>query len=235
MKASILLSRRWVVAPVLAAALAILLTAIPRTIAAFVSGGGEPVIRTIQNQQKVSIEELETVIDAQKRGLFWVNDAEMEAKLGLAHLLIAEQLGAGDPSAGMHLENARHALRSSLGRSPSNPYAWTLLAYAEFLQLGTWQEPAIAALRMAVLTGAHEPPILWSRLRLAFLAWNALGSADRDLFAEQARYAWDLDPKQLATLAIGLNATNAVRAALVGDTAATNAFEGLVKQLKAGS
>ncbi|WP_223291943.1 hypothetical protein [Defluviicoccus vanus] len=72
-------------------------------------------------------------------------------------------------------------------------------------------------------------------MRLAFLAWNTFGSADRELFAEQARYAWDLDPKQLATLAIGLNATNAVRAALVGDTAATSAFERLVEQLKAGS
>lgn len=229
------LSRRWVALPALLAGSALLIAVVPRTMASLVSGAGEPIIRRIQNQEEVSTEDLQTVIDAQNRGQFWVSDADFEAKLGLAHLLLAEKLGAQDPVGSLHLEHARQALRSSLGRSPANPYAWTLLAYAEHLGSGSWTEPATSALRMAILTGPHEPPILWSRLRLGLLAWNALSKEDQGMILEQIRYAWAQNPKQLMQIVIDLNAANTVRAALLEDPEATSAFEGMLKAQTSGS
>lgn len=230
MKLPLTLTRRWVALPTAVAAGFILITTVPSTIAAFVSGAGEPVIRRIQKQDDVTVDDLQTVIDAQDRGLFWVHDAEMEAKLGLANLLLAERTGTRDPGGAAYLEHARQALRSSLGRSPANPYPWTLLAYTEFLRAGAWNGPALSALRMAILTGPHEPTILWSRLRLALLAWSALGSDDRDLVLEQIRYAWEQDPKQLVKIAVDLNAVNVVRATLVADPEASEKFEEMLVQ-----
>lgn len=229
------LTRRWVALPALLAGSALLVAAVPRTMASLVSGAGEPIIRHIQNQDEVSAEDLQTIIDAQSSGLFWVHDADLEAKLGLAHLLLAEKLGPQDSVGSIHLEHARQALRSSLGRSPANPYPWTLLAYAEHLQSGSWSEPAVSALRMAILTGPHEPPILWSRLRLGLLAWSALNQEDQEMVLEQVRYAWAQNPKQLIKIVVDLNAATTARAALREDAEATSAFEEMLKAQTSGS
>lgn len=222
-------AKRWVAVPVLLMAGVILVAGLPRTFGAFVSGSGEPILRHIQKQEDVTLDDLQTVIDAQSQGLFWTTDASMETKQGLAHLLIAEKLAATDPARDLHIQTARQTLRASLGRSPANPYPWTLLAYAEFLDSGKWSPPAIDALRMATLTGPYEPRILWSRLRLAMKAWDALNTADRDLVLQQIRFAWVEDPKALTQLAIDLKAANIVRAALLADQDASSAFETALK------
>lgn len=224
------LIRRWIAIPVVFAGVAILLTAVPRTISSLVSGAGEPVIRRIEKQEQVSLDDLATVIDAQQRGLFWAHDPQMEATLGLAHLLAAEQeTGGAGKDADIRLELARQALRASLGRSPANPYPWTLLAYTEYLRAKVWSDAAQSALRMAIITGPNEPAILWSRLRLSLLAWNALGPQDRDLVLDQIRFAWSRDPEQLVKLATDLGIINTVRVALLADHDASAEFEKLVK------
>lgn len=223
------LQRRWVAVPILVVGVALVVGALPRTLAAFVSAGGEQVIRRIQKQEAVTVEDLQSVIDAQQRGLFWVSDALMESQLGLAHLLLAEKRDRADPAAAIHLQHARQALRASLGRAPANPYPWTLLAYAEFLDAGTWSPEALAALRLSLLTGPYEPRLLWSRLRLGLLAWDNLPESDQRLLLQQVRYAWAQDPKDLARLAIELKRVNLVRTALEQVPDASAAFEELLK------
>jgi hypothetical protein len=227
------LRRRLVAVPILVVALALIAGALPRTMAALVSAGGEPVIRRIQKQEAVTVEDLQSVIDAQRRGLFWVTDAQLEANLGLAHLLIAEKLDRRDPAATVHLDHARHALRASLGRAPANPYPWTLLAYSEFLTAGTWSPDAMAALRLSLLTGPFEPRLLWSRLRLGLLAWESLPETDQRLLMQQVRYAWAEDPKDLARLAVELRRVNLVRTALEPVPDAPAALEDLLRSLGA--
>ncbi|NJO55626.1 MAG: hypothetical protein HC834_03860 [Rhodospirillales bacterium] len=214
----------------LIAGAAILFVAAPRTIAAVVSGAGEPIIRQINKHEDVSAQDLQTVIDAQRRGLFWAKDADMEMKLGLAHMLLAEKQAVNDPARAIHLEQARQALRTSVARAPANPYPWTLLAYTEFLITAKWAEPAIAALRMSILTGPHEPRMVWSRLRLSLIAWDSLGEQDRDLVMEQLRYAWELEPDTVVKLVQNLNATNLLRAALIADKEASAELEDRLRQ-----
>lgn len=228
-----LLQRRLVALPILAFGLALLLGGVPRTIAALVSAGGEPVIRQIERQETVTVEDLQAVIDAQESGLVWVDDAQMESHLGLAHLLLAEKLDRTDPAAAIHLDHARHTLRTSLGRAPANPYPWTLLAYAEFLKAGTWSNEAMAALRLSMLTGPYEPRLLWSRLRLGLLAWDNLPEADQRLLMQQVRYAWSQDPKDLARLAVELKRVYVVRIALEQVPDASAGFEEILKTLGA--
>ena len=223
--------KRLVAVPIAVVAVVLLVGGLPRMVASIVSAGGEPVIRKIQKQEPVTVEELANVISAQENGLFWVDDAAMEAPLGLAHLLTAEKLPREDPQVAIHLQAALHALRSSLGRAPANPYPWTLLAYAEFLRAGTWTPEALAALRLSLLTGPYEPRLVWSRLRLSFLAWESLTESDRDLVQQQIRYAWAQDPKDLGRLALDLNRVNLVRASLEQVPDAPAAFEDVLKQV----
>ncbi len=223
--------KRLVAVPIAAVAVVLLAGGLPRMVASIVSAGGEPVIRKIQKQEAVTVEELADVISAQENGLFWVDDAAMEAPLGLAHLLTAEKLPREDPAVAIHLQAALHALRSSLGRAPANPYPWTLLAYAEFLRAGTWTPEALAALRLSLLTGPYEPRLLWSRLRLSFLAWDSLTDSDKSLVEQQIRYAWAQDPKDLGRLALDLNRVNLVRSSLEQVPDAPAAFEDVLKQV----
>lgn len=223
--------KRLVAVPTALVAIVLIVGGLPRLVASIVSAGGEPVIRKIQKQEPVTVEELAEVISAQENGLFWVNDASMEAPLGLAHLLTAEKLPRDDPQVAIHLQAALQALRASLGRSPANPYPWTLLAYAEFLRAGTWTPEALAALRLSLLTGPHEPRLVWSRLRLNFLAWENLTESDRRLVEQQIRYAWAQDPKDLGRLAVDLNRVNLVRSALEQVPDAAGAFEDVLKQI----
>lgn len=223
--------KRLVAVPFAVISLVLVVGGLPRMIASLVSAGGEPVIRKIQKQEPVTVEELADVISAQEHGLFWVSDAGMEAPLGLAHLLTAEKLPRDDPQVGIHLQAALQDLRASLGRAPANPYPWTLLAYAEFLRSGAWTPEAVVALRMSLLTGPYEPRLLWSRLRLSLLAWDNLGESDQRLVEQQIRFAWDQDPKDLARLAVDLNRVNLVRAALEQVPDAPAAFEEALSQV----
>jgi hypothetical protein len=224
-----MLMRRLVAIPALLIGGVLLVQGLPRTLSALLSGEGEPIIRRIEKQEAVSIEELNTVAAAEESGLAWVDDPVMRAELGLAHLLLAEKLPRGDPAIPIHLQHARQMLRASLGQAPANPYPWTLLAYSEFLQAGTWTPAAVSALRVSMLTGAYDPRLLWSRLRLSLLAWASLSDTDQDLTLVQIRYAWAESPKDLARLAVELRAENIVRAALLQVPGASAQFEELLK------
>lgn len=213
----------------LAAMLALLLIvlAVPRTIAALLTMPSSAVLRNLQNQEPVGVEDLETVVRAQRRGLALVGDGRLATDLGLAELLIAERLPAEDPDVAARFGNATTALKDGLALAPGNPYAWARLAYAEARQQG-WTPLALSSLRLALLTSPYDPRLLWSRLRLGFLAWPYMPADDRDIVFQQIRWAFDENPKELARLAADADRVNVVRAALLRLPEAAAEFEKLL-------
>jgi hypothetical protein len=209
------------------AAMVLLAVAVPRTVGIILSARSEPVLRKLQNQQPVYIDELKTLANAQESGQFWLNDGRHRTDLGLAYLLLAEKLPRGDMNASAYLQ--REALKAGLARAPANPYAWARLAYAEALSQG-WSPLAVSSLRLAIITGPYEPRLLWSRLRMAFLAWRYMSSEDREIVLRQVRVAWNADRSQLTRLAIELKQVNLVRAALMQMPDDASAFEELLKK-----
>ena len=175
------------------AAMVLLTLAVPRTVGVILSARAEPMLRKLQDQQPVRIDELTTLADAQEVGQFWLADGRVRTDLGLAYLLLAEKLPRGDPNAGAYLQRAIDALKAGLARAPANPYAWARLAYAEALAQG-WSPLAVSSLRLSLITAPYEPRLLWSRLRMSFLAWPEMSSEDRELVFQQIRYAWQADP-----------------------------------------
>jgi hypothetical protein len=118
-------------------------------------------------------------------------------------------------------------LTEGLSVAPANPFAWSRLAYAEAVLAG-WSEAALSALRMAFITGPHEPRLLWPRLRLALSAWPHVDAADREMIFYQLRQAWSADPEALAALVSEQNQADVARAALAGSSADLRAFESLI-------
>jgi hypothetical protein len=223
------LQRRFVAIPIAFIAMVLLILGIPRTVGVILSARSDPVLRKLQDHQPVQTDELMILANAQEAGRFWLADGRLRTDLGLAYLLIAEKLPRTDPNVNAYLQRAIDALAAGLGRAPANPYAWARLAYAEALVRG-WSPLAVSSLRMALITAPYEPRLLWSRLRMSFLAWPELSREDRELVSQQIRYAWQADPAELVRLAVELKQVDQVRAALLLSPDDSAAFEELLKK-----
>jgi hypothetical protein len=208
----------------------LLVLAVPRTIATLATIPSSVVLARLQNQQPVGTGDLETVVRAQRRGLAFVDDGRMATDLGLAELLLAERLADDDPAVPGRLASAIATLRQGLAAAPGNPYAWARLAYAE-ARLHGWTPLALSSLRLALLTASYEPRLLWSRLRLSFLAWPYMPPSDQDLVGQQIRLAWQEDPAKLARLSVDLDRTAVVRGVLSRVPSDEAEFERLLKSL----
>jgi hypothetical protein len=220
--------RRLISVPIAVAALVLIALGLPRTIAVLVSADGEPLLRKLQEQQPVTVDELQTLIDAQENAAFWVPNGRVLTDLGLGALLLSENLPRGSDASKAALQQAIVALEEGVARAPANPYAWSRLAYAQALAEG-WSPRAVAALRLALITAPYEPRLLWSRLRMAFLAWPEMTSEDREVVFQQVRWAWQTDPAELARLSVETKQLNLVRAALLRMPQDLLVFEEMVK------
>lgn len=211
--------------------LGLLAWAVPRTLSAFVMAPSAPVLRKLQNFQTVEMEELETVVTAQRDGLTWSSRGRTLTDLGLAQLLIAERLEDGGAAKREEITAAIASLKSGLALAPANPYAWTRLAYALY-QVDGWTPEAMSALRLAFATAPYDPRLLLSRLRLSFLAWPHLAREDQALVLQQVRQAWRRNPNELTRIAIDFEQINVVRAALLRDPGDLAAFEERLRELE---
>jgi membrane-anchored glycerophosphoryl diester phosphodiesterase (GDPDase) len=88
---------------------------------------------------------------------------------------------------------------------------------------------ALSALRMALVTAPYEPRLLWSRLRLAFIAWPHMPADDRDLVFQQIRFAWNRSRQDLMILAAELDQVELVRAALISRPTDAQIFEDMLR------
>lgn len=196
-----------------ACAAGLLALAVPRVLAEVTLSASAGTLQRIQNLRPVETAELERLIRNQRRALVWQPSGRTWTDLGLAQLLIAERLPRDDPRSREQFEAAKRALIEGLSLAPANPFAWARLAYAEAILSG-WTRPATAALRMAFITGPHEPRLIWPRLRLSFSAWPNVAPDDQDLVLQQVRQAWAAGPDALTTVAVQLDKVDVVRAAL---------------------
>lgn len=220
---------RPVAAVLLLVAAGLLFLAVPRTVGALVCARCDLTLRKLQEQETVAPADLEALAGSLAGGRWWAGDGRLRTDLGLAYLLLAEDRSIGAAASAEYLEKAVVALKDGLSRAPANPYAWARLAYAEATK-GTWSPDALSALRMALMTAPYEPPLLWSRLRMSFLAWPELPAGDRELVFQQVRFAWKTDPAELARLAADLRRVNVVRAALLGSPDDGLAFERMLER-----
>ena len=148
--------RRLVAAPIALAALVLLIVAVPRTIGVILSARSEPVLRKLQDQQPVRIDELRTLADAQETGLFWLADGRLRTDLGLAYLLLAEKLPRGDANASAYLQQAIEMLKEGLGTASLCGSAGARLVAARHVLAAAFPDHRALRAAFAMVATTHD-------------------------------------------------------------------------------
>lgn len=183
----------------LIAALLIVL-ALPRLVGALVQVPYEPLIAPVaalgaQTERARRSDDIDLEIAGRLQALEWIDDGRVWRALGAAQLKKA-RAGLSGQARRAALASARTSLRESLKRAPANPFAWSRLAYVEFLKGG--ETAAVEhALTMSMATGALEQRLVFSRLGIALMVWADLTPPARRRMAADIRTAARLDAKRL--------------------------------------
>ncbi len=208
---------------------ALLVGAVPRTIAAVAMLPAGPVLHEIQNLRSVGRDDLEILIASQRRGLRFGESGRKWTDLGLAQLLLAREQGVRGGIKVEMMSPAIVSLKKGLALAPANPFAWTRLAYAQLLMMGP--SPSVASsLRMAMLTARYEPRLLFIRLELCFQSWAYFKPEDRELVFQQVRLAWRKRHKRLVDVAVKTGQVNVVRAAVLRSRKDLSTFEKVLRK-----
>lgn len=217
-------------AAVLIAGVALLYLGIPRFIAAVVTLPSGPILNKIQTNRDVDAEALDILVKSQKRGLQWNESARRWTDLGLAQIIIANDAGNKESRIAL-LGKAEGSLLKGLSMGPSNAFAWTRLAYIDMTRNGL--SPTVTRkLRLAVTRAPYDRRLVFARLRLLFLSWTQIDETDRPMVLDQTRFAWNIDPGRLVSLANELGSIGLIRAALFANPDDIGKFEALLKQYR---
>lgn len=195
------------VAKVIVAVLAILVggsvlaLAVPRTFAAFSLLMVEPVRERLERGDDVALDDLLRLHDTQDSVLS-VSDGpgQLYVARSRTEFAIARAYPAGSPENASWREAAERSTERALLIAPADPYAWARLSYLRLLNGGD-ERAAKDALVLSLLTGLHETPLVFLRIRVAIRVWDRLSSDERAMVNDQIRWAERLDRKQLVALA----------------------------------
>jgi len=187
--------------------------AVPQLLAGFAELPARPVLDELRRGAYLEDRFLEIAAHSQAASLDWVAESRGWAALGLLHFIEARNAGLATDDGRAHLQISITADRRAVSLSPGQAYAWTRLAHAELLRHGP--NPRVAPLlERAIAQAPYDPALLFDRLELGFLAWRQFGPAQRDMLAEQIRFAAGVSAERLAVLSRDRYAMLAVRAAL---------------------
>jgi hypothetical protein len=200
----------------LIAALLIVL-ALPRLVGALVQVPHEPLIAPVaalgtQTDRARRADNIDLEIAGRLQALEWIDDGRVWRALGAAQLKKASS-GLPGKARRAALASARASLTESLKRAPANPFAWSRLAYVEFISGG--ETAALErALTMSMATGALEQRLVFSRLGIALMVWGDLTPTTRRRMAADIRTAARLDADRLNTIIRRTGAADIVRSLL---------------------
>ena len=195
----------------LALAGALIALSVPPVLASLAALPGEAVLARLQDRKAVTAGELERLIRSRESALAWRQTGRLWTDLALARLMLLERRRV--IRADVDLPPVREALRRGLMLAPANPYGWTRLATVESAS-GAAMDRLAAHVRMAILTGPYERPLLFARLELALAVWREAAGEDRRRIARQIRWAWCADRQAVLAAAERADAAEAVRSAL---------------------
>lgn len=213
----------------LVAGASLLVLGVPATVDAFLAIPADRVLGKIQNAEPVSEAELSSTISSQRQSLSWGETGRKWTDLALAQFLLAEKIEHDQEASVSLLADGLTSLKNGLALAPANPFAWTRLAYVEFLKSGP-SASVVPPLRMAINTAPYEPRLLFPRLELCFNVWPYLDAGVRDLVIRQVLFAWRNDADGLVILARDYHRVDLVRNALSKMPEELARFEALLRR-----
>jgi hypothetical protein len=190
--------------------------AAPRLVAGIVQIAGDPGATRIERNLPAGPDQLDATIESRRAASAWHASPQFAFDIGSAALRSYARLQFQPERSAEHaayLDQAIDSLRGGLAGHPAQPYAWMNLAYADLIRSGA-SERTGAWLRMSILAGPEEPPLVVPRIALALLGWPALDLGTRALVVGQIEGAASYRTRELADMALRLGAGDFVRTVL---------------------
>jgi hypothetical protein len=210
-----------------AAALPLLILAVPRTVALVQMMPAERTFGQLERRLPVEREAIEAAIQSGLAASAWIDSGALWQRIASGHLGRMRLLEGDRQAEADALLQAEATLQRSLARRPGNPFAWWQLA-AVANALGRSSDQVTAALHLSVVTGHRVDRLLFPRLQLALARWSRLDAATREAFRPQLARAMRGDPKQFITLVRRSLAEDDVRAAFRGERDLLKVYERLL-------
>ena len=175
-----------VILAILGLGFALLVLAVPRTVAHSKMAPGKAVLSDLSRGKTVGPERLHRSIASHKEALSWLDMAGGWIDIGTFRLALARRPDLTEAARRALLQQSKSAISAGLSLSPARPFAWTRLAQThQMLDSGA---PAIdPLLRMSMTLGAREPDLLTQRVRIGYAARAALSEATRNRLAADVR------------------------------------------------
>ena len=179
---------------------ALVTLALPRLVGDILLVPGNAYFSGVGGKKSDRSKKLDVAISSRQAALVWSDNGRIWRELGISQLKKAQLSGFRSAKGRIYLADAKRALQEGLIRSPGNPFAWSRLAYIEYVSRQPSKSIA-GPLKMSLVTGEHEPSLIISRLGLALLIWDDLGADVKAMFLKQLAWASKTNPKGLRRLA----------------------------------
>jgi hypothetical protein len=175
--------------------------AVPQTYAAFSLLLVEPIRQSLQRERDIPIGDLLKLHEAQDSVLgLSGGPGQLYVARSRTESAIARTYPEGSQKSARWREAAERSTERALLVAPADPYAWARLSNLRLLTDGD-ERAAKDALVMSLLTGPHETPLVFPRIRYAIRVWDRLSVEERGIMNDQIRWAERIDRKQLVGLA----------------------------------
>ena len=143
----------------------------------------------------------------QKVGLFsgledqinWLPSGDAYYRKARAEIAMAQRASYARQKENWY-NRAEQSIEEALLRRPSDPYAWSRLAFLRS-NLGGASIGTIVALEMSYATGLYEPPLVAERISLGLRMWDKLDESMRTTVKNQIVWLDRLDRKELIMMA----------------------------------
>jgi hypothetical protein len=212
---------------VVAAAVPLLILAVPRTVALVRMIPVERTFGQLERRLPVERDAIEAAIDSGLAASVWIDSGALWQRIASGHLGRMRLLEGDRQAQADTLLQAEATLQRSLARRPGNPFAWWQLA-AVANALGRPSDQVTAALHLSVVTGHRVDTLLFPRLQLALAMWSRLDAATREAFRPQLARAMRSEPKEFITLVRRSLAEDEVRSAFRSERDLLNDYERLI-------
>ncbi len=174
--------------------------AIPIVMSDLLLQPGNLVIKRLQNEEKVSEWELQSLVDTRKASAKWRDVKKTHMDISLGYLILENYLNKdGDDN----LQQAERSLIKALTLAPMSPYGWMRLAQVRNM-LDAPASQIAGPLKLALKSGQNEDRrhfMLLLMVETGLEVWDELNDQEREIIANKTQKAWERDPRRTATLA----------------------------------
>ncbi|MDV7339294.1 hypothetical protein RYZ26_06795 [Terasakiella sp. A23] len=156
-------------------AVALLTLSVPRLVASFELLYVQGLKDLFDKKEELTLEDLKKLHEGYLTSLNWQENNLVYLDKAKIELALAK---SDENNALQWRENAESSLENSIQAGPSNPYAWSLLAYVRKLNAGEYGGSE-QALSMALWTGPYERRLAPFYLRFGFDLWDKISSEEQ--------------------------------------------------------